>query len=101
MNRPDGTEEIDYGAIQQVFESWMQDGETWIGIFQNQAFDSGDFGQRVAMAFDNSQFEEAEVGKTTAPDNKAGGLGWKYILVKKCRTAEAAMEATHPKEMTP
>lgn len=88
-------------AHQEAFESWMKDGETWIGVFQNQAFDSGDFGQRIAMAFDNSQFEESAAGKTTAPDNKTSGAGWKYILVRKCRTAEEAVEAMHPKEFTP
>lgn len=74
----------------EVFKRWLSDGETWIGVFQNQALDSSNRGHRFALSFDMENFGEAEVGKTCAPDTSFG-LGWKYILIAKCLTVEEAV----------
>ena len=76
----------------EVFERWLSDGQTWIGVFENQAFDSANLGHRFALSFWMSSFDSAEIGKTRGPDT-AAGLGWKYILICKTTDATEALEA--------
>ena len=76
----------------EVFDRWLSDGQTWIGVFENRAFDSGNLGHRFALSFWISSFDGAEVGQTRAPDT-AAGMGWKYILICKTTDATEALEA--------
>jgi len=73
------------------FVGWLEDGETFIGVFENQALDSIQCGHRYAMSFWMDQWEQAEVGKTRAPDTKMG-LGWKYILIGKTDDPDEAIK---------
>ncbi len=72
------------------FEHHLADGETWIGIFENQALDSVDAGRRVAMFFDMGQWDAAEIG-SRAPDTN-NFIGWKYRLVCKAKTVDEALD---------
>lgn len=81
----------------ETFARWLSDGETWIGVFENHAMNSATHGARFALSFDNSQYDAAEVGKTRAPDTRMG-LGWKYILAGKYRSAEEAYAAVFSEE---
>ena len=56
----------------RMFCKWLEDEETWIGIFENQDLSDGDVGVRTAMAFDENVYDEAEVGKSRAPDTAVG-----------------------------
>ena len=75
-----------------TFARWMRNGDTWIGVFENAALDSADMGRKLALPFDTSLFDGAVIGKDHAPDTSIG-LGWKYILVAKCRSVEEALTA--------
>lgn len=69
-----------------TFERWLSDGKTWVGVFENQAFDSAGFGDRFAVSFDMADFDKAKLGDR-APDTSMG-LGWKFALLGKARTVE-------------
>lgn len=71
------------------FDARLADKETWIGVYENQAFDSVKAGQRVAMFFDLDQWDRANIGDR-APDTSALA-GWKYRLVGKAKTTEEAL----------
>ena len=84
-----------------MFEKWLADGETWIGIFENHDLGHYDIGRRIAMSFDDSLWDKAELKKTRSPDHKAIGFGWRYLLI--CRThdvAEAEMFIEHKEPKT-
>ncbi len=76
---------------EQTFTRWLKDGQTWIGCFENQDLGHPDLGRRVVMPYDVRQFDGATVGKTTAPDHRSIGLGWRYILTAKVRTVAEAL----------
>jgi hypothetical protein len=80
-------------SVIKTFEKWLEDGESWIGVFECHALDSEFVGQRIAFCFDSKQWERAVIGKTRAPDNRRTGPGWKFILVAKCETVEDAVRA--------
>jgi len=76
----------------ETFARWLEDSETWIGIFENKNLDHSMRGARIAIPFDVSQFSQAEVGNTKAPDVK-GILGHHYTLVAKCQDIDSTLEA--------
>lgn len=71
------------------FEAWLADGESWIGVFENNDLSSPYVGERVAMVFDTELYDDAEMGQR-APD-LPGLIGWRYGLVAKCTTAKDAV----------
>jgi hypothetical protein len=73
-------------------ERWLEDGDTWIGVFQNRDLSSSDCGRTIALPFSLSDgsYEKAEIGKARAPDTSAG-LGWRYILIGKATSADEAI----------
>lgn len=73
------------------FTEWLSDGESWIGVFENQLLGDPHAGERIAMAFDNSDYDKARFGMR-APDTREL-IGWRYTLVAKCRTVDCAVEA--------
>ena len=73
---------------EERFKHHLADGETWIGIFENKALDSASTGHRVAVFFDMSQWDAAEIG-SRAPDTSTF-IGWKYQLIGKAKTVEEA-----------
>jgi len=77
----------------EVFERWVSDPTTWIGVFENHALDSVNAGHKIALSFDMASFDDAIVGNTRAPDHKAIGTGWKYVLVCKTRDVDEALTA--------
>jgi hypothetical protein len=79
--------------IEETVARWFADPDTWAGVFENQALDSATCGERCAFPFklSDGSFERAEVGKSHAPDGATIGLGWKYVLVAKCKFAEDAV----------
>jgi hypothetical protein len=79
-------------AVEKTFLRWLKDGKSWIGIFENQDLGHPEGGRRVALQYDESQWDKAERGSGHAPDHATYGFGWRYLLVAKCRTADAALK---------
>jgi len=65
-------------GVRPKFESWLERGDG-IAVFQNEAFDSATFGQKLFMPMEPAVETMTRIGKTHAPDG-AHGTGWKYIL---------------------
>lgn len=80
-------------GLYDKFHRMLRDNETWIGVFENRDLGHPHIGRRVALAFDESQWDHAIPGKTTSPDHVDIGLGWRYVLVSKCETAHSAVSA--------
>jgi len=81
-------------ATRETFSRWLADGSTWIGVFHNHDLGHRDVGRRIAIPFDTA----TEVPlHSTAPDHltrKTGlGPGWRYLLVAKADTVDAAIDA--------
>jgi hypothetical protein len=80
--------------LQGLFDAlleWLSPGETWIGIFENQDLGHASVGKRVGLAFDDRLWDEGIIGKTSAPDNKEYGIGWRWTLQHKTRCAGEAL----------
>lgn len=75
----------------QTFERWLHDGQTFIAGFENQDLGHPDLGRRIVVPYDVAKIDLAIVGKTTAPDHRTIGLGWRYILKAKFTTAAEAL----------
>jgi len=71
--------------------SWLASGDTWVGVFENHDLGHADRGRRVAMPFSMADYQRADIGSTHAPDMPGIGLGWRYILIAKCRSADDAL----------
>ncbi len=82
----------------QTFTRWLSDGETWIGIFENHDLGHPDIGRRIALSFELSVIDMAEVGKQRAPDSKLG-MGWRYILIGKALTTQEAIAMMDRKDV--
>lgn len=85
-------------------ETWLRDGKTWIGVFQNQDLGHPQVGRRMALPFADDVYWTSTVGQTKAPDTVTVGLGWRYVLIAKCRTvdeAQAALDAGSTPVHTP
>ena len=82
------------GQLKTQVDRWFADGDTWAGLFENQDLGHRDVGQRCAFPFSASDgsFEKAEVGKTRAQDGRTIGLGWRYILKGKTKTAQKVLD---------
>jgi hypothetical protein len=78
---------------QLKLEGWLADGDTWIGVFENHDLGHPQVGTRCAFPFSLSDgsFEMGRIGETRAPDGQFIGLGWRYILVAKCKEAGPAL----------
>jgi hypothetical protein len=90
MEDADLTLELREEAIQKVRE-WLADGHSWVGGFENADLSHPDIGHRILVPYDDANWEYGVVGKTTAPDNKHIGLGWRYLLDLKTRDAAEAI----------
>ena len=81
--------------IDEVIDRWFwasNEGD-WVGVFENHDLGHPDLGRRFAAFYDESEWDKAELMRTTGPDSSVG-LGWRYLLVEKCVTpaeAKAAM----------
>jgi hypothetical protein len=75
----------------QTFTRWLRDGQTWIACFENHDLGHRDVGRRITVPYDVTQYDLAVIGKSTAPDHRTIGLGWRYILKAKARTAGEAL----------
>jgi len=71
-------------------------------VFQNQDLGHSDLGRKIAMPFPQAVWNGAhEAGHlppginvaSHAPDHTSIGLGWRYLLIRKCRTVEDAVAA--------
>ena len=73
----------------EVIDRWFANADPgdWVGVFENHDLGHYDIGRRFAAPYDADQWDRAVVGKTNGPDNQETGLGWRYLLVAKCRTA--------------
>jgi hypothetical protein len=80
-------------TVAETYTRWLSDGETWIGVFENQDLGHRDMGRRIAIPYDRAQWEKAAIGKDRAPDHGSIGLGWRYVLIAKCKTVEEAETA--------
>lgn len=77
-----------------TFERWLSDGESWIGCFENKDFGSRDMGSRVALCFDDSQWDAVELGGR-APDvnlSPINGIGWRWLLIAKTRAVDEVLD---------
>lgn len=75
-------------------EKALADGDTWLGVFENHDLSHSDIGRRCIFPFSLSDgsWDKAEIDKTRAPDGRFIGLGWRYLLILKTKSAqEAAM----------
>jgi hypothetical protein len=70
---------------------WLSDGQTWVGVYQNQDLGHPDVGRKIAMPFDVSDWDKAKLG-SRAPDTRHL-IGWRYFLIAKCRTVEGVLAA--------
>ena len=73
------------------FQTFLADGTSWIGIFENHDLGDAGVGTRIAFLFDDIYWERCVINITRAPETKTTGFGWRYILIAKCRTAEHAL----------
>ena len=81
-------------TIEETFDRWLEDEGDWIGVFENKALDSATCGQRCAIPFTQEGWDQAVVGKTSAPDMQVppiSGIGWKFILIGKCKTKDEVL----------
>jgi hypothetical protein len=87
--------------IMTVVDRWFDNADPgdWVGVFENHALDSATLGMRIGFLYGIEAWEKAVIGQTHAPDS-AMGLGWKFILVAKCKTREEAREAMNQNETT-
>jgi hypothetical protein len=83
-------------TIEQTFTRWLSDNTTWIGVFENKDLGHIDVGRRIAVPYDISQFEAAQIGVARASDSAIIGLGWRYVLVAKSHSVEGAIAALRP-----
>jgi hypothetical protein len=76
-----------------LIASWFNDADTWVGVFENHDLGHPDRGLRCAFPFaiSDGSMEKSIVGQTRAPDGRIIGMGWRYLLVAKCSTAEEAL----------
>lgn len=70
---------------------WFQDRDTWVGVFENHDLGHPKVGAKVAAPFSKSQLDVAIIGRTHMPDTPTI-IGWRYILIAKCLTAEDAIK---------
>jgi hypothetical protein len=75
--------------MEATLTRWLADADTFVGIFENTAFDSADFGRRVGLPFALSDFDTLKPGDR-APDTSTL-IGWKYTCIGKAKTVEEAM----------
>jgi len=80
-------------TTRETFARWLADGETWIGIFENQDLGHYDIGRRVARPYDVSTWDKAIVGLSGCADHATIGLGWRYVLKLKTKDLDAALAA--------
>ena len=87
--------------MENTFRRWLADGTSWIGVFENQALDSLNRGQRVALQFDDSFWDVANLGSRCPDINvpPVNGIGWKWLLVAKCKTVAEAMKEVYGDEV--
>jgi hypothetical protein len=91
--------ELHTTATRETFTRWLADGRTWIGVFQNHDLGHHDVGRRIAVPFDTRRkLLGARLPlQSPAPDHltrKTGlGPGWRYLLVAKADTVDAAIAA--------
>ena len=80
--------------IDEVIDRWFDSGNEgdWVGVFENHDLSHPDLGRRFAAFYDQNQWDAAEIMRTTGPDSPIG-LGWRYLLVEKCRTPDGAKAA--------
>ena len=78
-----------------LIDGWFSDPDTWVGIFENHDLGHPQVGLRCAFPFriSDGSLDKAEVNKTRAPDGRTIGLGWRYLLVAKCKDADATLIA--------
>ncbi len=76
-----------------TIDRWFTDPDPgdWAGVFENHDLGHENLGMRFALFYGADQDEKAVVGETHAPDTSFG-LGWRYLLVAKCHTADETKE---------
>ena len=87
--------------IDEVIDRWFRDADSgdWVGVFENHDLGHYDIGRRFGAVYGAEQWDAAVIGRTNGPDNAETGLGWRYLLVAKCRTAVEAKEAMADREV--
>lgn len=79
--------------LTERISSWLADGDTWIGVFENLDLSDANCGMRCAFPFSLSDesYRSSKVGATRAPDGINIGPGWRYILVGKTKRVKRAL----------
>ena len=77
-------------AQRRQAETWFEDGNTWVGLFENKHKASPNFGARIGLPFDLDDIPivEVTVGKTRAPNLVKLPNAANYVLVAICRDAD-------------
>lgn len=81
--------------VHAVIRRWFNNADPgdWLGVFENHDLGHPDIGRKVGFMFPVEQWGQVELGRTQAPDNAATGLGWRYLLVSMCKTADEGIAA--------
>lgn len=85
-------DDIYLGTMRSTLERWFSDPDTVVGIFENHDLGSVYCGQRIGFPYTREVAAKLEVGRSRAPDTTRV-IGWRYILVAKCDSVEAAVAA--------
>ena len=89
-------------SIDEVIDRWFDSANAgdWVGVFENHDLGHPDLGRRFAAFYDQDEWDRAELMRTTGPDSSIG-LGWRYLLVAKLRTPQAAKAAMSVSNASP
>lgn len=80
-------------TAREAVTRWLAEPDTWVGVFENHDLGHPNVGHCFAIPFrlSDGSFEQAEIGKTRAPDTSLY-IGWRYILIAKCKTVDEVMQ---------
>ncbi len=86
--------------IRRALIRWFSDNDTVVGVFQNKDLGHPDIGRKVAFPYAAALGDEmrTKIGRMSAPDHEAIGLGWRYKLVSVADTVQEALDQIDPKE---
>lgn len=81
--------------INETIDRWFREADPgdWVGVFENHDLGHPDLGIKLGFVYGEDQWDGAKIGRTSGPDTKAFGLGWRYLLIAKCRTPDEAKDA--------
>ncbi len=71
--------EVEAPGARATFEKWIARGDA-VGCFSNHDLGSRDVGHKIFLPLTKDEQAKVEVGRTSAPDGRSYGLGWRFVL---------------------